>query len=166
MALTVEDGTIVTGADSYVTLAVYQAYGGARGWSLGADDAADEVNLVRGFDAINRRWDYRGEPVDDDVQVGAFPRYIIKSRFEYVTPANEIPQKIKDAQCELAYLIQGGLDPFATIEAAKTKDMIKIGPITIDEGSLPTGKARLVAVDGLLRPFLAAGAGQIALSRG
>lgn len=166
MTLTVETGAIVENADSYVTLAVYQAYGTARGWTLGDADADDEVNLRRAFDALNRKWEYRGEPVDEDTQVGAFPRYIIKSRFEYVTPANEIPQKIKDAQCELAYLIQSGLDVFSTISKSTTKDFIKVGPITIDEETLPTGGERVRAVEGLLRPFLKAGAGQIALARG
>lgn len=161
MALTVETGAIVTGADSYVTLAVYQAYGAARGWTLGASDPADEVNLRRAFDTLNRRWEYRGEPVDEDTQVGAWPRYIVKDRWEYVTPANEIPQRIKDAQCELAYLIQGGLDPFATITGNVTR--VKVGPIEREQTG--TSKARIVAVEGLLRPFLVAGAGQVGMTR-
>lgn len=155
MSLTIEDGTIVASADSYVALDAYQAYGAARGWTLGDSDAADEINLRRAFDTINRKWVYRGLPIDAD-QVGAWPRSI----------AEGIPQKIKDAQCELAYLIQGGLDVFATIETSGTRDMTKIGPITLDEDTLPTGKPRVVAVEGLLRPFLGAGAGQIALARG
>lgn len=165
MALTVETGSIVAGADSYVELATYQAYGAARGWTLTGTDATDEANLVRAFDAINRLWVYKGEPVDEDHQVGAFPRYIIKSRWEYVTPADEVPQKVQDAQCELAYLIQGGLDPFATIEANTTGELIKVGPITLDTETTGTGKPRLIAVEGLLRPYLLAGAGQVALSR-
>ena len=155
MALTVEDGTIVANADSYIALADYQAYGVARGWTLGDDDAADEINLRRAFDGINRNWTYRGSPLTD-TQTGAFPR----------TGVDGIPQRIKDAQCELAYQVQGGLDLFATIEGSTTSEMIKVGPITIDEETLPTGRPRVVAVDSLLRPYLGAGAGQIALMRG
>lgn len=155
MTLTVEDGDIIAGADSYVTLAVYQAYGAARGWTLGDADEDDEINLRRAFDGINRNWVYRGVVVNED-QVGAFPRSLWSG----------IPQGIKDAQCELAYLIQGGLDLFATIESSSTSSMIKVGPITIDDESLPTGKARVTAVDGLLRQYVGAGAGQIALMRG
>ncbi|MAM60858.1 DnaT-like ssDNA-binding protein [Maritimibacter sp. UBA3975] len=166
MSLTVETGAVVPSADSYVTLAVYQAYGAARGWTLGDADADDEANLVRAYDAINRLWVYRGEQVNEDVQTGEFPRYIIKNRFEYVAPADEVPQRVKDAQCELAYLIQGGLNPFATIEANTTGEMVKVGPITVDETTTGTGKPRLVAVEGLLRPYLLAGAGQVALTRG
>lgn len=155
MSLTVETDDIVANADSYVTLDAYQAYGAARGWTLGDDDAADEINLRRAFDGINRNWTYRGVPNDAD-QVGAWPRSI----------AEGIPQRVKDAQCELAYQIQGGLNVFATIGSSTTASMIKVGPITIEDETLPTSKPRVVAVDGLLRPYLAAGTGQIKMVRG
>jgi len=156
MALIIEDGTgTVASADSYVTLAEYQAYGSARGWTLGSDETADEINLRRAFDGINRNWTYRGTPLDA-YQPGAWPRSISEG----------IPQRIKDAQSELAYQVQGGLDLFATIEGSTTSEMIKVGPITIDEETLPTGKARVMSVEGLLRPYLAAGAGQTLMVRG
>jgi hypothetical protein len=43
--------------------------------------------------------------------------------------------------------------------------MIKVGPITIDAETLPTGKPRLIAIEGLLRPYVTAGTGQVALRR-
>lgn len=155
MALTVETGDIVAGADSYVSLATYQAYADARGWTLGADDAADEVNLRRAFDGINRLWAYLGEAETND-QAGAFPR----------TLWTGIPQRVHDAQCELAHLIQSGLDPFATIESNSTSETIKVGPISIGGDTLPTGRPRVVAVEGLLRPFIGAGPGQVRVLRG
>lgn len=162
MTLTVEDGTIVANADSYVSLAVYQAYGSARGWTLRDTDADDEVDLRRAFDAINRLWEYKGEEVDLLNQVGKFPRYIIKNRWEYVTPANDIPAKVKDAQCELAYLVKGGLDPFATVDG-----VIKsagAGPARVEfMGGAST--PRLVAIEGLLAPYMRAGRGQVTMER-
>lgn len=155
MTLTVEDGTGLAAADSYVTLAAYQAYGAARGWTLGADGAADEVSLRRAFDGINRLWSYLGEAETDD-QAGAFPR----------TLWTAVPQRVKDAQCELAYLVQGGLDPFATIDSSSTGETLKVGPITIGGDSLPTGRPRIVAVEGLLGPYLGAGPGQVRMLRG
>jgi hypothetical protein len=155
MALTVETGIGLAAADSYVTLAAYQAYGAARGWTLGADDAADEVNLRRAFDGINRLWSYLGGAEAED-QAGAFPR----------TLWTGVPQRVQDAQCELAYLMQGGLDPFATIDSSATSETIKVGPISIGGESLPTGRPRIVAVEGLLRPYLGAGPGQVRVLRG
>lgn len=155
MALTVETGVIVAGADSYVALTVYHAYAAARGWTMGADDAADEVNLRRAFDGINRLWSYLGE-LENSEQPGAFPRSLWDG----------VPQKVQDAQCELAYLIQGGLDPFATIDSSATSETIKVGPISIGGDSQPTGRPRIVAVEGLLRPHLGAGPGQARMARG
>lgn len=169
MAITiiVEDGSIVSGANSYVSLATYEAYAEQRGWATAVDDEGDKANLVRAFDAINRNWTYRGEEVDLDNQVGAFPRYIVKNRWEYVTPADEVPQKVQDAQCELAYLIQGGLDPFATLNGMVKSISAKAGPVeTETEYAGGLGKARIVAVEGLLAPYLAAGQGQMLLVRG
>jgi hypothetical protein len=155
VSLIVENATPVEGADTYVTLAVYQAYGAALGWTLGADDNADEINLRRAYQGINRNWTYKGKPVDAD-QTGAFPRI----------NSEGIPQRVKDAQIELAFLVQGGLDLFATVESITTSETIKVGPISLGSDSLPTGRARVVAVQGLLRPYLAAGAGQVSLVRG
>ncbi|MFY0682612.1 MAG: hypothetical protein JXR13_18715 [Thalassovita sp.] len=154
MTLVVETGEAEAGADSYVALAAYQTYGINRGWDLAGDDA-DEVNLRRAFDGLNRLWIYLGAALSS-TQVGAFPR----------TLWDGIPQQIKDAQCELAFQIQGGLDPFVTIANSPTSESIKIGPISIGGESLPIGKPQIVAVEGLLRPFLGAGAGQAQVLRG
>lgn len=167
MVLTVETGSIVAGADSYVTLAVFEAYATSRGWTVADTDAANEVNLRRAFDVLNRKYAYRGEKVDEGAQIGAWPRYIVKSRWEYVTPANDIPQAVKDAQCELAHLIQGGLDPFATVAGVVLSERSKAGPVEVETtytGGLST--PRIVAVEGLLAPFLASGRGQAAMVRG
>ena len=167
MALTVEDGSIVAGADSYVTLAEYQAYGADRGWTLGDDDAADEIVLRRGFDGINRLWDYRGIQVDDEAQAGEWPRYIEYDRFEYETPPDGIPPKVKQAQMELAHVIQGGVDPFATVTGVVASTRAKAGPVET-ETTYQGGKStpRLVAIEGLLRPYLAVGYGQARAVRG
>ncbi|WP_321832613.1 DnaT-like ssDNA-binding protein [Thalassovita sp.] len=156
MPLTVETGAVVAEADSYVTLDAYRSYGAARGWTIGSDEAADEANLRRAFDGINRLWTYLGEELSSD-QEGAFPR----------DAWSGIPRKVQHAQCELAHLIQEGLDPFATIGANTTKETVKVGPISIGGGeSLPVGRPRLVAVEGLLASFLAAGTCQMKVQRG
>ena len=155
MSLTVENGDVVEGADSYVALADYRVYCEARGWAIAVDDATDEANLRRAFDAINRLWRYLGSPQTDE-QSGAFPR----------THWSGVPRRVKDAQCELAHLIQAGLNPFATIETSVTGETIKIGPISIGGDSMPTGRPRIVAVEGLLAPYLGAGPGQVRMVRG
>jgi hypothetical protein len=66
----------------------------------------------------------------------------------------------------MAYLIQGGLDPFATIESNNTSESIKVGPITIAGDTLPTGTPRVVAIEGLLNGYIIGGVGQVKLVRG
>lgn len=155
MALTVETGAVVAEADSYVTLDAYRSYGAARGWTIGADDAVEEANLRRAFDGINRLWSYLGEEVSSE-QEGAFPR----------DAWSGIPRRVVHAQCELAYLIQAGLDPFATLGASTSKESVKIGPISIGGEMQPESRPRLVAVEGLLAPYVAAGACQMKVLRG
>jgi hypothetical protein len=154
MPLTVEDASGLEAADSYVTLAHYQSYAAARGWGA-ADESQDEINLRKAFDALNRLWSFTGEKVTE-AQAGAFPR----------TDRDGVPTDVKLAQIELAHRIAGGLDPFATQEQSVTRSKRKVGPIETETETLPTGSPRLVAVEALLGPFLAAGAGQIRLVRG
>ena len=165
--------TTIGGAasDSYATLADYQAYAAAQGWTLADTDAANEVNLRRAALVLDTRYTFRGTKQTRE-QAREWPRatdYGFSNDYifdPYPIIIGEIPARIKTAQMELAHVIQQGTDPLATIEASTTKDMIKVGPITLDEETVPTGTPRLVAVEGLLRPYLKAGAGQVALVRG
>jgi hypothetical protein len=158
MTLTVEDGSVVANADSYVTLAAYQSYGTARGWTLRDTDAEDEIDLRRAFDTINRNWAYLGTRTSASTQVGAWPRYIVG-----LSASDEIPTDIKNAQMELAYQIKGGLDPFETFDG--TIKSAGAGPARVEYlgGS---GRPSITAVNGLLRPYLAYGSGQAPVSRG
>jgi hypothetical protein len=77
-----------------------------------------------------------------------------------------IPLDIIHAQFEVAYILQGGLDPFATIETNVTSDTIKVGPITLEAETLPTSTPRIVAVEGLLRGYIRGGVGMANMVRG
>jgi hypothetical protein len=155
--MTLETALGSTSTDSYGTLLEYQAYGVARGWTLGVDDSADEVNLRLSFDAINRNWSYSGYPVDQAVQAGAWPRYDVVLTNGYVQPSDMVPRNVINAQFELAYLLQGGLVISPTISESTTSQSLTVGPISISSDSLPTGAPRVSAVDVLLGPFLAVG---------
>lgn len=152
MALVVEDGTGLAAADSYVGLADYTSYATLRGWAV--DAAKDEIRLRRAFDALNRNYSYAGAVLRSD-QAGAFPRRAVG-----------VPRAIKHAQCELAQLIAEGLDPFKTVEQVKTSERVKVGPIEEAVTMQAMAEPRLTAVEGLLRPYLATGAGQTRMVRG
>lgn len=103
MALTVEDGSIVAGAESYITLAEANTYFTNRNNATWAalSDAAKEAAIREAAQYIDGVYTFIGYIVDSD-QVMAWPRtpgYDLQGRTILTT---EIPQKIKDAQCELA----------------------------------------------------------------
>ena len=155
--LIVEDGTGLVDADSYISLDEYETYGGNRGWTLASTDAENEINLRRAFDALNRNWNFLGDSLTD-VQAGHFP----------LSGSTEVPRNIKYAQIELSYEIQSGVDLMPThTTIGIASELIKVGPIEIETGeNTATGKPTVGAVTGLLRGYLAAGAGQTLLVRG
>ncbi|MGB1388667.1 MAG: DnaT-like ssDNA-binding protein [Paracoccaceae bacterium] len=159
--------TTIGGAssDSYGTLAAYQAYATSEGWALADMDAENEVNLRKAARHIDRGYSFVGIR-QYQVQARAWPRLVGNLVNDWPVNPDTIPADIIYAQFELAYLMQGGLNPSATIATTTTSESIKVGPITISEDTLPTAKPRIVVLEGLLRPYLTAGAGQIALARG
>ncbi|WP_212525855.1 DnaT-like ssDNA-binding protein [Actibacterium sp. MT2.3-13A] len=159
--------TTIGGAssDSYGTLADYQAYAASMGWTLSGVDATDEQNLRRATQVLDRGFSFIGYR-QYQTQALAWPRIVSDLVKDWPVDADTIPQDIIDAQFEVAYLIQGGLDAFATITATVSRTRVKAGPVE-SETEYTGGKAtpRLVAVEGLLGPYLKAGRGQIALVR-
>ena len=152
-------------SDSYGTLAQYTAQAALYGWTLEATDAANETNLRRAAASLDRQNSFIGR-TQYQTQALSWPRIDCGYVDGWPIDPDTIPQDIIAAQFELAYLIQAGLDPFATIETSNTSESIKVGPISISGSTLPSGKPRLVAIEGLLRDYVKAGAGQVALQRG
>ena len=154
-----------TASDSYGTLAAYRAHGLAMGWTLAATDEADEINLRKGAVINDRKNSFIGLQ-QYQYQARAFPRLINDLVNGWPVNPDTIPQDIIYAQFEMAYLVQGGLDPLATIESSSTKESIKVGPITIAGDTLPTGTPRVVAVEGLLAGYILGGVGRLKMVRG
>ena len=163
MALDIEIGGATS--DSYGTLAAYTAYSTALGRTLAATEAENEVNLRKGALFLDRKFDFIGSQ-QYQYQALSWPRLVRDLVDDFPVNPDTIPEDIKKAQFEMAFVFQGGLDPFATIETSTTGESIKVGPITIASDNLPTSTPRIVAVEGLLRQYIIGGAGQISLRRG
>lgn len=155
-----------TSADSMASLAEYEAYAAALGWTLADTDAANEVNLRRAAQYLDRNYAFIGMK-QYQYQTMPWPRLYPGLIEDWPVNPDTIPGAIKDAQCELAFLIQGGLDPFATVTAVVASTRAKAGPVeteTVYQGGL--SRPRLVALEGILGPYLASGRGQQRLARG
>ncbi len=149
-----------TESDSFVTLAEFTAYATKMGWTIGRTDDENEQALRRAAQSLTRQHMFRGYR-QYQFQALSFPRVRMGLVRGWPVNPDTIPQDIKDAQCELAYLILNGLDPFETIEQSVTR--AKAGPVEVE--TVATGRPRIIALTGLLGPYLSAGAGQQSLWR-
>lgn len=156
--------TTISGAtaDSYATLAEYQAYGAALGWTLSGVDATDEQHLRRAAQVLDRQFSWPGYPTVDGqaLQHPRFTTIIVDGR---ELRSDEVHQRLKDAQCELAYLIQGGLDPAKTISG--DVKVAGAGPARVEFFGAP-GVPRMVAIEGLIAPLLGSTGRGLNMARG
>lgn len=114
MALIVEDGSIVTDANSYNTEAEIIAYAAIFGKEITTEQAEQYVLMNRGYlDTLL----YQGEQVSFGVQSLPFPRkyvYIEGNLLDYTA----IPSLLKKAEQELALMRANGLDPQESVTPA------------------------------------------------
>lgn len=108
MAIIVEDGTIVTNANSFVTRDEYIAYAASLGVTIAADEAAD-VQLVKAGEFIaGKESQLKGDLTDRD-QPMPYPRYnLTLENFHW--SSNEIPRQAILCQMQLALDINAGID--------------------------------------------------------
>ena len=137
MALTATVGS--ASADTYATLAEFVTYAENVGWSLESTNAKNEQNLRRAAQWLDREFIWRGTRVNS-TQVLEWPRVLDFYPHGVLTiSSTEIPQAVKDAQCEIAYLMGEGTDVLA--------------PITTIKRTENRVKPRIVAVEGLLEEY-------------
>jgi hypothetical protein len=123
MAIVVEDGTIVTGANSYVTEAELTAYATARAYTLVSTAA---VLIIKAMDYIEGQ-SFIGIKSTED-QPLAWPRNYVYID-GYAVDSDEIPQELKNAEMATALAIDAGNSPMAVISPQKEK--AKVGPVEV-----------------------------------
>lgn len=159
MALVIENGAIVTGANSYIDVPAAKAYASARGADLGTDDAVIEQRLLVAMDYLESL-NYKGTRTSPDVQPLAWPRADVT--FDGRTFAdNVIPQQLKNAQAQLAIELSNGVAIFASSGASSGgAKFVKREKVDVIETEYATPKetgeeslavASMPAVDALLR---------------
>lgn len=158
MALTVEDGTIVAGANTYIDADALEAYALLRDVDLPAEKAALEVLLIKAMDYLEAlAAKYRGSIVSVD-QPLQWPRQGV-FLFGYEVETNVIPQRLKDAQAELAIqAVSGDLQVTKTNAESDVKSIGVFQGIDVefhDPQSLSSAEgATYSKVYGKLRPLL------------
>ena len=121
MAIVLEDGSQVSGSNSYVTRAQYIAYALTLGTTV-ADSSATDDDLVAAsiyIDAQEPR--LKGYRVDRDQSI-AYPRNGLYIE-GFVWESDEIPTQVKLAQYNLALDIKAGIDIYNPID--RTDSVVK-----------------------------------------
>jgi hypothetical protein len=165
MALDVTIGG--TASDSYVTLAEYEAYVTAQGLTpLSGNAARHEAELRRAAVVIDDTYSFIGLQ-QYQFQARAWPRLVRQLVSDWPINPDTIPDAIKRAQMEMAWLIHGGADPFATYDGAVKRKREKVDVIE-EETEYTGGKGRpmFTGVDRILRDYITSGAGQRRMVRG
>lgn len=165
MALVVEDGTIVTGANSYNDLPALKEYALVRGVELGADDALIEQRAHQAIDYLESLT-YKGSLVEPDDQALLFPRSGIYLDGRYLA-SDTIPRNIKSAQAQLVVELTNGVIIWTSTSSgtAGVEQVVKKEKVDVIETEYMTpveqgvtggsvGVAEMPAVYALLRKFL------------
>ena len=155
-----------TDADSYVTLAEYQERAAALDWELAGSDAEDEVILRRAAVALDASYIFVGRK-QYQFQAREWPRLEVPLIQSWPTNPDTIPRPIKNAQMEMAQIIQSGTDPLEVFEGA-VKRVREKADVLEEETEYTGGRARprFTAVDRILRDYVRAGTGQMQVVRG
>jgi hypothetical protein len=158
VTLVVENGSIVTDANSFVSEDELVAYAAARGVTLpyttDANKDAVAVLAIKAMDYL-RVQPWKGEVVDTD-QTTPWPR---KNTYTTpVTPEDVVPAAVKEAQFQLALIAQTGFNllPFAAGTGILIKE--KIGPVenmySEKAGVSSNGMPIIPGIGNLLQPWL------------
>ena len=158
MSLTVEDGTVVPSADSFLSLVDARALAINYGINLPVDDLEAEVTLRNGYLLLlTEERNLQGSRVSAE-QTGIFPRKdVLQNCFDVASDV--IPADIKMAQLYAADAINSGATTNNVDDGQSLKSYSIDGVIseTYQDGSSESTNASIQGVDNQLFPFTKAG---------
>lgn len=165
MALIVEDGTGVAGAEAYATVAAYKAHCDGRGITYGTDSVIEQC-LRKGCDYITAVWgqSFKGVRVDGS-QALDFPRYHVPkigvNDGDYLP--TEIPPQLPKANIELAIRAATTTLLEDMTQAVKRERIEGAIDITYQDGT--SSYKNYPLVDAIVAPLLVGGGRGVALER-
>lgn len=159
MALVIETGAVVPGANSWVTLAEIDAYHTARGtagWIAIIADPTREVFALKAAQQMEVRYRtmWHGKKAGGS-QPMSWPRINVYDEDGYEIPINTVPQLVKNAQCEVAELIRAG-SSLVQAEVSASQASVSsesVGPISISYGRSTQMVSYFPFVDEMLAPL-------------
>jgi hypothetical protein len=155
MALIVENGTIVSGSNTYVSDAEYVTYAEERGYTIGAFGGAREIELTKAMDYLESLRDrFKGTKVSRD-QPLQWPRVSVFID-GYQTDSIILPDELKKAEMELAYLsTKFNLVPSGKVQNVQTQQLGTLSVSYFNGGSYQG--VQLNSVDQFLNELIKSG---------
>ena len=147
----VETGAIVTGANSYVSVADLTTYGTDRGITISG--ANPEDLLIEAMDYIESL-EFIGDRYTED-QALVWPRTGAVKHKHWTYDNDEIPQNLIDGLCEVALAIDAGNSPIANIDRTTIKE--KVGPVEVQYKDGSASSTIVKKINTKLKDLLAAG---------
>lgn len=162
MALTIETGAIVAGADSFATAAELATFAAAYGLTVPATAAEQEVLLRRAAVAM-ASLPWRGERVSA-AQTLAWPRIGV-SAHGFAVAATAVPAAIKQGQMALAAEIHADdLAPPDEKKGAITREKVDAIEVEYAQARASRAAPKRASV-GHFMPYMTAGGAQVAVVR-
>ena len=155
--LIVEDGSNVSGANTYITVAELDTYAADRGVTItAADEAAKGLLIIEAMDYIESL-DYIGFKNQEDQSLQwARANVVIDS---FLIPVNSIPKLLKDAEAEVALAIDQGESPLEQIERVTQRE--KVGSLEVEYSNNGQSTTLIRKIHAKLNKLLKSGSGGI-----
>jgi DnaT-like ssDNA binding protein len=151
MTIIVENGTVVTGANSYVSAADFTAYALARGVTLtsGAETLLIQaMDYIESLSFIGTKWTR-----DQSLQ---WPRLNVHID-GYANDVNHIPQELINAQMQVAMAIDTGNGPLATVARSTKRE--RVGELEVEYMAGAAATPIVRTINAMLWKLLANGFG-------
>ncbi len=150
--IVIEDGSIVVGANSYISVASAVSYLESRGLDA---SGIDDAKLILAYDYVNSfENEYQGSRVSAE-QTGSFPRYdLCINGFPFAS--DSIPQQLKDAQAYAAYYVSQDSDILQPVSNGQTITHEEVtGAVAVDyaDNGISSDTFSFSTIDALLSPL-------------
>lgn len=159
MSIIVEDGTGLSTAESYISVADATTYFSARGdttWAAISTDALREAYLRKATEYMTQVYRSRWEGVRyTETQALDWPREgVVRDSWQVDT--DEVPVEVQRACAELA-LKASAAELYADLTRGVVRE--KVGPIEVEYDKASPERVRYSAIDAMLQPYLKSGGG-------
>lgn len=133
--LIVEDGSIVSGANTYVTVAEFTQFCSDRNININNSRGDESELLIQAMDYFEQ------QPFKGIKFIETQPLQFPRSDFYldgYLTDSDAIPQLVKDAQITIAISIMEHNDPLSTLDRAVKREQVDVLEIEYMDNAGPS----------------------------